>query len=120
MRKTVLAVLFVALTSQLGFGQELKNSAEAAAYQDEVMEKELELTEDQKEKVSKINLKYTEQMTEIMRREGSKFSKIGDMKKNGKDKKEELKGVLTEDQFEKFEDEVEPALRKHMRKNMSF
>ncbi len=120
MKKTVLAVLFVALTSQLGFAQEFKTPTEAAEYQNEIMEKELELTEGQKEEVSKINLKYAEKMSEIMKREGSKFSKMGDMKKNGKAKKEELKGVLTEDQFEKFEDEVEPALRQHMRKNMSF
>lgn len=90
-----------------------------AQYQNEVMGEELELDEEQLAKVEEVNFKYSKKQAEVIGREGSMFSKIGDMKKIRKAKNAELEKILTKEQMEEFEDEIEPKMRKTMRKKMS-
>lgn len=116
MRIKLLIALFMIV--QLSFSQEGLSPGQIADYQNELMFKELDLTEEQQTKVSKINLKYAPRQKTLMEKEGSMFSKIGDIKKIKKEKDTELKGVMTEVQFEKFKDEVEPKIRSYMKKNM--
>ncbi|WP_405208667.1 hypothetical protein [Aquimarina sp. LLG6339-5] len=98
--------------------QQKMTITEMANYQTETMINELALDEKQTEKVASINLKYSAKMVVLMEAEGSMFGKMGDMKKIKQNKSDELKMVFTPEQFEKYEDDVAPSIRKHMRKNM--
>ena len=95
------------------------SAEEAAQFEDDLVEKEMTtLTDEQKEQLSVLNLKYAKQRSELLAQEGSMFSKIGDMKKIGKAKEAEMAEFLTEEQLEVYKDKVAPALRKKMRKSM--
>ena len=112
----VLSLLSVAVT----MGQNSSMSAEEMAqYQTAEMTKLLDLTEEQQGQVSEINSKYSKRMKALIDREGSMFGKMGDMKAIRKEKNAEIKKVLNEEQFEDYEDEIEPAIRKHMKKNIT-
>ena len=114
--KILVIVLF---TAQFSFAQNNGLTAEQiATYQNNMMTEELDLTENQIDKVSTINMKYSEKQKALMEEEGSMFGKIGRMKDIKKDKDAELEDVLTEAQFEKYKDDVEPKIRSFMRKNM--
>jgi len=98
--------------------QENLTAKEMADYQNKLMIKELNLNESQQKTVSEINLKYAIKQKALIEKEGSMFGKIGDMKKIKKDKYAQLEKVLTKEQLEKYEDDLEPKIRKYMRKNM--
>ncbi|WP_147404006.1 hypothetical protein [Aquimarina sp. AD1] len=91
---------------------------EMADYQTQQMVKELNLTTEQTEKVKIINLKYTEKIVVLMESTGSMFGKIGEMNEIKKGKLSELEKVLSQEQLEKYEHDVAPNIKKHMRKNM--
>ncbi|BAO77372.1 hypothetical protein WPG_3142 [Winogradskyella sp. PG-2] len=79
---------------------------------------ELSLTEEQTKKVSEVNIKYATKLRALIDREGSMFSKRDDMKKISTAKNDELSKILTEAQFKKYENDLVPKIRKHIRKNM--
>ena len=89
-----------------------------ADYQNDLMTKELQLNEDQQKTVAEINLRYSKQQKALIDKKGSMFGKIGDMKKIKKNKNEELSQVLTEEQFEKYEDDLESQIRKYLKSKM--
>ena len=90
-----------------------------AQYQNQVMSEELNLNEEQQVQIEELNFKYSKKQADLMNSEGSMFGKMGDMKKIRKEKTQELEQILTEEQMKKFEDDVEPKMRKEMRKKMS-
>ncbi|GAB5475087.1 MAG: hypothetical protein Mars2KO_31860 [Maribacter sp.] len=117
MKTRFLLFLTLMATSQF-VGAQKADAKEMADYQTETMITELDLNEEQREKVSVINSKYSEKSADLMNAEGSMFGKIGDMKAINKAKNKELEKVLSEEQMEKYEDDVAPKMRKHMRKKM--
>ena len=116
-KSLLLATVF--LLSVSTFGQKKMDANEMAEYQNNLMKSELNLNSEQLAKVEQLNAKYSVKTADLMNKEGSMFGKIGDMKKIKKAKNEELAKILTEEQMEKFEDELEPKIRKTMRKKMS-
>ncbi len=91
---------------------------EAADYQTTIMEKELNLTEEQKEAVALQNLEFSKKQINLINAPGSMFGKVGDMRKIKKTKNESLSKILTKEQMEKYEDDVEPAIQKYLRSKM--
>ena len=118
MRNSLLTIMISVMCSISVSAQQKMNITEMAEYQTQQMIKQLDLTEEQTEKVEIINLKYTEKMIVLMEAEGSKFGKIGEMNEIKKDKYSELEKVLSKEQLEKYEDDVAPNIRKNLRKNM--
>lgn len=112
----VVATLFISLST---FGQKKMDAKEMAEYQTNLMKSELNLNSEQLTKVEDLNARYSVKTADLMNKDGSMFGKMGDMKKIKKAKNEELEQILTEEQMEKFEDELEPKIRKTMRKKMS-
>ena len=90
----------------------------AANYQNTIMSKELNLTEDQKNSLAVHNLEFSKKQIALMNAPGSMLGKIGDMRAINRKKKEALAKILTQEQMKKYEDDVEPAIRKYMRKNI--
>lgn len=115
--KTKLFMAIVLLSVQLIMGQKM-DAKEMANYQTNLMMERLELNQEQKEKVKEHNLKFSEKQAALMNKEGSMFGKMGDMKKIKKERNAELGTILDKEQMEVFEDEIEPEIRKHMRKKM--
>ncbi|NAS11947.1 hypothetical protein [Poritiphilus flavus] len=118
MRSVKRISLIFLMTFSFGFAQENPNPEAIAEYQDKVMTEDLNLDQDQQEKVSVINLKYAEKIVAIRNRPGGKFGKIGDIRDTQKAKAKELEKVLSPEQFELFEDEVAPKLKQQMREKM--
>ncbi len=98
--------------------QEKESVEKITTYQNELMKTELNLTETQEQSVAEINTRYAEKILEIRGRPGGMFSKVGDFKETQKAKSAELEAVLTKEQFEKYEDELLPKMRKQMRSKM--
>jgi|SRR6218665_53370 len=105
--KTVLiATLF------LGFAGAASAQKDSAAHSPEAraktltdkMKTELSLSDDQTSKVYDINLKYAQKNQQSLQGEGSKMEKAKAVKGDNKDKNKELKGILSEEQFEKYKD----------------
>lgn len=115
----LLVFLTIAMLSLSASGQVKMNAMEMAEYQNNLMKSELHLDTAQFEKVEELNLRYSKKTAELLNKEGSMFGKIGDMKKIKKAKYAELEQILTKEQMEVYEDEVEPQIRKTLRKKMS-
>lgn len=110
-------LLLLAATVQYMTAQKM-DPQEMADYQTKIMSEELELNESQKRRVTELNLEFSEKQAELMNREGSMFGKMGDMKKIRKEKTEALGEILTKEQMEKYEDHIQPEMRKYMREKM--
>jgi phage portal protein BeeE len=82
----------------------------------EWMKKELTLTAAQEPTVHAINLKYADQMDDIKASEGDRRSKFKDAKATGKAKDDELKAVLTPEQFTIYSQKKE-EMKQKMREN---
>lgn len=117
MKKTIL-LLVTSIISNISFAQDGLTAQQMADYQNNLMTEELNLSEAQQKTVGEINLRYSKQQKTLLEKQGSMFGKMGEMKKIQKNKNAELQKVLTNSQFEIYEDGVEPKIRKHMRKNM--
>ncbi|UOY08979.1 hypothetical protein L0P88_10690 [Muricauda sp. SCSIO 64092] len=113
--KTKLSMAMAILLVQLVMGQEMDPN-KMADYQNTIMIEQLDLSDSQKEQVKAINLKYSKKQAALLNKEGSMFSKMGDMKKIKKAKNEELEEVLSKEQMEIFENEIEPEMRKQMKR----
>ena len=77
--------------------------AERADIQTNLMGATLSLSDEQAEHINAINLKYAKKVGEIYNSQGSKFRKFWKMRKLGNDKDQELKSVLSNEQYEKYE-----------------
>lgn len=115
--KQIIVILFI-LVSLNVFTQEKPTTDQIVNYQNTLITKNLDLSEEQQKTVSKINVKYAEKQKEIMEKEGSMFSKIGDIKKLKKDKTKELQNVLNKEQFKIYEDKIAPQIKNYMRKHL--
>lgn len=117
MRTKIFALLFCAVTVQLLTAQKM-NPQEMADYQTQIMSEQLELNESQKKQVTQLNLEFSKKQAALMNGEGSMFSKMGEMKRIGKEKTAALDEILTKEQMKKYEDHVRPEIRKYMRGKM--
>ncbi|GAA4115390.1 hypothetical protein GCM10022393_15490 [Aquimarina addita] len=82
------------------------------------MIKELSLDSKQEKIVAKINLKYTVKLKELMLHEGFMIGKIREIKDIKKGKNAELITVLSEDQLEKYKDQLESQIKSCLKNNM--
>lgn len=80
------------------------------------MKKELTLTAEQEPKIHAINVKYADQMEDIKAEEGDRRSKFKDARETNKAKDEELKTVLTPEQFTTYTEKKQERQQK-MREN---
>jgi hypothetical protein len=76
------------------------------------MKSELTLTAEQEPTVHAINVKYANQMDDIKADGGDRRSKFKDARDNSKAKDEELKAVLTPDQFTKYTEKKQEMQQK--------
>jgi hypothetical protein len=76
---------------------------ERATLQTMFMKSKLGLSEDQASKVSALNLKYAEKAEPIIKGDSGVFAKRREMNEVQDEKDAELKGILTPDQFAKYE-----------------
>ena len=97
---------------------QVKKAQEMAQKSGAMMKESLQLTEDQIPKVSEINLEFSKKMIALFEKPGSMFGKMGDAKKNSKERNTQLEKVLTPEQMKLFEDKVQDKIRKEMRKLM--
>ena len=92
--------------------------AERAKAQTAMMKGKLGLTDAEAAKVAPINLKYAEKMEPIIKGPKLPIMKMRDAREVEAQKEAELKGVLTADQFTKFEagkEEMMEKLADHIR-----
>lgn len=76
------------------------------------MKTELAVTAEQEPKVHAINVKYANQMDDVKSEGGDRRSKFKDARENSKAKDEELKAVLTPDQFTKYTEKKQEMQQK--------
>jgi Spy/CpxP family protein refolding chaperone len=86
--------------------------AERAKAQTGMMKGKLGLTDAEVAKVGPINLKYAEKMEPIIKGDKLPLMKMRDMREVEGQKEAELKGILTADQFTKFEAGKEEMMEK--------
>ncbi len=130
----LLAILFVAsfstLQAQRGGGGWNSSPAEMAEKQTTMMNDSLTLSSAQLSKVAEINFKYAKMMSDMRSGAREKMDPDGDrdamrkqmkemMTKIGDERKNELKVILTSDQFTKYEmmEENRRKMREERRKN---
>jgi hypothetical protein len=87
--------------------------SERAAAQTAMMKEKLGLTEAQAPKIAAINEKYAEQMDPIIKGSDGMFMKMRAVKEVEDRKETELKGVLSDDQFQQFQ-----AMKSEMKDNL--
>ena len=75
------------------------------------MKNKLDLDHNQYQKVHEINLKYAKKQNELAASSANKKSEAKTMKSLHEEKEKELKGVLTSDQYKKYE-----GMEKEMKK----
>ena len=93
---------------------QMKPASERAAKITAWMKTNLQLTPDQETKVQAINLKYAERMDGMMAGGGTKKQKARELKDNDASKDAELKGVLSDSQFQTYyakKEELKKALK---------
>ncbi len=100
-------------------GQQKMDPVKMAEYQTQLMIDRLDLVDGQEKELRGINEKYSELQAALLNKEGSMFSKIGDMKRIKKEKNQELERVLTKEQMKVYEKELEPEMRETMKKQMN-
>ena len=100
-------------------GQQKMDPVKMAKYQTQLMIDRLDLVDGQEKELRGINEKYSELQAALLNKEGSMFSKIGDMKRIKKEKNQELERVLTKEQMKVYEKELEPEMRETMKKQMN-
>jgi hypothetical protein len=100
----VAACLLIAGTVFAGDLDALKDTtpAERAKAQTAMMKSKLGLTGEQLEKVEALNLKYAEKMEPVLKGTEGPFMKARDVRNVEQEKEDELKALLSPDQFQKF------------------
>jgi hypothetical protein len=87
--------------------------AERATAQTAMMKAKLGLTDEQAAKISAINLKYAEKMDPIIKGSEGPLMKMKDARAVETQKEDELKALLSPDQFQKFQ-----AAKEEMRERL--
>ena len=119
MTHQIVTVVVIMLLSISGVAQKKNPDPEKmAAHQTEVITKHLELNDSQLEEITKINKKFSEEMSVLMAEDGGMFGKMGRMKKLNAAKESEYEAVLTSEQMKTYKKKVAPELRKEMRQKM--
>ena len=100
----IAACLLIAGTVFAGELDALKNTspAQRAKAQTAMMKEKLGLSEEQVAKVGALNLKYAEKMDPIIKGAEGTFMKARDARNVEQQKEDELKALLSPDQFQKF------------------
>jgi len=117
LRSIVRAVLVVALLASQASAADLDalkdtTPAERAKAQTAMMKAKLGLTEAEAAKVGPINLKYAERMEPIIKGSEGPLKRMEAVHAVEQAKEAELKGVLTADQFTKFEANKQEMMEK--------
>ena len=86
---------------------------ERATFQTSRMKGALALSSEQEQKVFEINLKYTQKMEHVFRLGGGKLQRLKKMKAVGNQKDSELRSVLDNQQFQRYE-----QIKEEMRETM--
>lgn len=100
----IAACLLIAGTVFAGELDALKNTspAQRAKAQTAMMKEKLGLSEEQVAKVGALNLNYAEKMDPIIKGTEGTFMKARDARNVEQQKEDELKALLSPDQFQKF------------------
>ena len=77
--------------------------AERAGMQTDFMQSKLDLTPDQKRKVTDLNLKYANKMEPVIKGSAGPLARARQMREINGEKETELKGILSPQQWEKYE-----------------
>lgn len=119
--KIILGIFLFTAAQNSVFAQaeDFKNSSpeERAELLTEWMKDELLLDSNTVKSVYAINLKYAKKNMELMNSGGSKLSKFRKFRSSSKDKDEELKRVLSRDQYEVYQKRKE-ELREIMKEKI--
>ena len=115
----ILSIMFLATvslaTAQQGQGQgqrQRQTPEERAKSQTEYLEKLLTLTADQKTKVHAIELEISKELSTLRQNSQGNFESMREpMEKLNKKRDEKMKGVLTADQFKKYQADNEQRQR---------
>lgn len=93
----------------------MKNTtpAERADFQTNLMVEKLKLSDQQVETIRTVNLKYAEKAEEIYNSQKKNFRKLKEMRKIKENKDEELKTILSDEQYKTYEKN-----KKEMREKM--
>jgi len=116
MKKAILASA-LALMTVMTFAQEKKQRTpeERAQKATEKMAKELNLSEEQKEKVLEINLQKAKEMQQLK----EEMKVLKEKRKKLRDEHaEQMKSVLSEEQYQKYLQMREEMKKKHQEKRM--
>lgn len=116
MKKLVLllVVMMITTTGLLAQQRQRATPEERAKKQTEALVKELGLTDEQKEKVYDINLKYAQPNEELAKMDREKRREA--FQKIQKEKDDAIKAVLTDEQKKKY-DEYQKGMQERMREN---
>ena len=117
LRSIVRAVLVVALLASRASAADLDalkdtTPAERAKAQTAMMKAKIGLTDAEAAKVGPINLKYAERMEPIIKGSEGPLKRMEAVRAVEQAKEAELKGVLTADQFTKFEANKQEMMEK--------
>lgn len=97
------ALFFTLISSNIGFSQN-KSAADKAKDLTEKMKSQINFSDDKFEKINTINLAFFEK-TETLKSSGeSKMSKMKSLKKLDEERDEQLKNVLSEEEFKAFKE----------------
>jgi len=111
------AAVAVMSAAPKAFGQmdKLRNTtpAERAGAQTEFMKSKLGLSPDQMRAVSDLNLKYATKMEPVIKGSSGPLVRMREMREINDEKEKELKGILSPQQWEKYE-----AARMEMREKL--
>jgi hypothetical protein len=91
----------------------MKTASDRAASMTEKMKTQLSLTDAQYPQVQALNMKYAQKMDSLRSSAGERSTKFPAMKSIQQSKDDELKGILTSDQFTKYQ-----AMEQEMRQKM--
>lgn len=119
MKKIICHLLVFSLfvfTSQIVAAQ-MPTASERATKTTNWMKSNLKLSDDQVPKVQDINLKYANKMDELKNSADSKKQKMETMKADESSKDAELKGVLTDSQYQSWLQKKE-EMKKQMKEKM--
>jgi len=119
MKKLLLFLMVTMFTTSVVFAQERQRERatpeERAKRQTETLTKELKLTDAQKEKILKINLKYAQPRTQ-QDSNTDREKRREEFQKLQKERNDSIKTVLTDDQKKKFDKHLEDQ-QSRMREN---
>jgi len=115
----MISITHVMALAQENRGDEMKEimknttPAERADFQTNLMVEKLKLSDQQVETIRTVNLKYAEKAEEIYNSQKKNFRKLKEMRKIKENKDEELKTILSDEQYKTYEKN-----KKEMREKM--